>query len=150
MKTKKLLSIAIIAALPFSAYATTFDNNNYTYSSNVTIGTVPANGMVTISNTAAPHPVVTITDDDATHIASTAYVKGAYNDTIAGINKLAYDFNDIAGTVASNVQTLRTGVGTLQSAVSALQEKRIEVHTTWGSSNTVKVEFVDYNTPTSE
>ena len=153
MKTKTILSIAIIAVLPFAANANTFDDNNYNYTNlytggNISLETVPANGMVTKSSVPVPYTVVTITDDDATHIASTAYVKGAYNNTIGGINALAYDVNQTAKTIVSNLQTLGTGVGTLQTDVSGLQtdiaKKRVSARTTWGSDATVQVELENF------
>ena len=78
---KKLLSIAIISILPFAA------NADYTYNYINTPDNVPANGTVTVAHD-GPYQIATITNDDSGHIASTAYVKGAYNDAIAAINTL--------------------------------------------------------------
>ena len=81
MTTKPPL-FAIIFALPFNAMA---GYNMYYYD-------VPAqveeNGIVVMTNDLGPYQTVTIGADDDEHIASTAYVKGAYNDTIAAINTI--------------------------------------------------------------
>ena len=78
MKTKTILSIAIMAALPFGAHADP-----------VGPAAVPANGTAVVATANAPYVTQTPTAADATHIASTAYVKGAYNDAIAAVNKVA-------------------------------------------------------------
>ena len=82
MKTKTLLSIAIIAALPFAANATqTIVETN-------TPAAVGANGTVNRAATSGPYQTATIGEHDDEHIATTAYVKGAYNDAIAAVNKV--------------------------------------------------------------
>ena len=83
MKTKTILSIAIMAALPFGAHADP-----------VGPAAVPANGTPVVATANAPYVTQTPTAADATHIASTAYVKGAYNDAIAAVNKVDADKQD--------------------------------------------------------
>ena len=87
MKTTKqtLLSIAIIAALPFAAHATqTIVETN-------TPAAVGANGTVKKAADSGPYQTATIGEHDDEHIATTAYVKGAYNDAIAAVNKVDAD-----------------------------------------------------------
>ena len=85
MKTKTLLSIAIIAALPFTANATqTIVETN-------TPAAVDANGTVKKAAATGPYQTATIGEHDDEHIATTAYVKGAYNDAIAAVNKVDDD-----------------------------------------------------------
>ena len=79
MRKQTILSIAIMAALPFGAHAT----------DPVGPAAVPANGTAVVATANAPYVTQTPTAADATHIASTAYVKGAYNDAIAAVNKVA-------------------------------------------------------------
>jgi len=67
-----------MAALPFGAH-----------SDPVGPAAVPANGTAVVATANAPYVTQTPTAADATHIASTAYVKGAYNDAIAAVNKVA-------------------------------------------------------------
>ena len=84
MKNTKitLLSIAIIAALPFAANATqTIVETN-------TPAAVGANGTVKKAAATGPYQTATIGEHDDEHIATTAYVKGAYNDAIAAVNKV--------------------------------------------------------------
>ena len=112
MKTKTILSIAIMAALPFGAHADP-----------VGPAAVPANGTAVVATASAPYVTQTPTAADATHIASTAYVKGAYNDAIAAVNKVA---NTVDGKQAQLVNAgnnnamynkvlgdVRTGLGTM-------------------------------------
>ena len=87
MKNTKntLLSIAIIAALPFTANATqTIVETN-------TPAAVGANGTVKKAADSGPYQTATIGEHDDEHIATTAYVKGAYNDAIAAVNKVDAD-----------------------------------------------------------
>ena len=95
---KSMLSIAIIAILPFGAYAT----------DPVGPVAVPSNGTAVVATANPPYQTLTPTNEDKQHIASTAYVKGAYNDSIAAINKVNYDkqdklYNDNGNEIESNV-----------------------------------------------
>ena len=78
MRKQTILSIAIMATLPLTAHADP-----------VGPAAVPANGTAVVATANAPYVTQTPTAADATHIASTAYVKGAYNDAIAAVNKVA-------------------------------------------------------------
>ena len=84
MNTKQILSLAVIATLPLSVHA------------DPTVGpaAVPTNGTPVVATASAPYVTQTPTADDATHIASTAYVKGAYNDAIAAVNKVNSEKQD--------------------------------------------------------
>ena len=107
---KQILTLAIITMLPFGVIADNhvgpvgnigelFDENGNMY--------LPAN--TPIATDAVFYAPVEITNDDKQHIASTAYVKGAHNDTIAAINKLGFDvinsFNDLRPTIELPVNT---------------------------------------------
>ncbi len=89
MKIKRIASIAIIAALPFAANAT------QTIVTTQTPAAVGANGTVKKAATTGPYVTNEPTVDDQTHIATTAYVKGAYNDAIAAVNKVNDSKQDI-------------------------------------------------------
>ena len=74
---KTLLSIAIIVALPITANAT---------------GPAHDSGNSPVVATAiAPYQTVTPGAHEDEHIASTAYVIGAYNDAIAAVNRVNDD-----------------------------------------------------------
>ena len=83
MHTKRIVLSAIIAALPFTAMAENISGAMYT---------APAqydnNHPAPTTNAYAPYGRINIDTDDQEHIATTAYVKGAYNSAIAGINKV--------------------------------------------------------------
>ena len=108
MTKHTLLSIAIMAALPFGAMA------DRTYISTDTPARVAVDGTVTMALYSGPYVTATINDDDDEHIASTAYVKGAYNDAIAAINKQE-----------------RSVSGSLSSLGNDMDNLRVNVYTTW-------------------
>ena len=80
MKATRILSIAIIAALPMMAHAT---------DPVVAVGPAHASSNAVVATANAPYVTVTPSQADESHIATTAYVKGAYNDTIAAVNNVA-------------------------------------------------------------
>ena len=108
MTTKIPLLFTIIALLPFGVWA------DYTYNYVTTPAQVVPNGTVTRASALGPYTIATIEDDDAEHIASTAYVKGAYNDAIAAINKQE-----------------RSVSGSLSSLGNDMDNLRVNVYTTW-------------------
>ena len=124
MKTKTLLTIAILLALPFGAWA----------------------------------DELTITNADKQHIASTAYVKGAYNDAMAAVsdkqNKLEVGrYNDpetgewTGGTdVVGVIDSLRDGAPAeylvnAQAVDAAMRAQRVKIYTTWDGNGTKNVEI---------
>ena len=80
---KSLLSIAILAALPLNVMAA------WTYVDTNTPARVANDGTVKRATYDPPYATVEPTVADETHIATTAYVKGAYNDAIAAVNTLS-------------------------------------------------------------
>ncbi len=83
MNIKRIASIAIIAALPFAANAENISGNMYTAPLSA-----DANHPAPITGAEAPYGRVNIDTADQEHIATTAYVKGAYNSAIAGLNSV--------------------------------------------------------------
>lgn len=95
MKIKIILSIAIIVALPFVVMA------------DPQVGPAEYSGNNPVVATGdAPYATAEITNDDKTNIASTAYVKDAYNDTIAAVNKI----NDKVKQVRNDVAEVENNV----------------------------------------
>ena len=84
MKTTTILSLAILATLPFAANAT----------DPIGPAAVPSNGTAVVATANPPYQTVTVGANDNSHIASTAYVKGAYNDAIAAVNKVDSEKQD--------------------------------------------------------
>ena len=97
MKFKSLsvfLSLLIITVLPFTAYA---DDDP--------VGPAHANkGEEVVATNNPYYATAEPTVADQGHIATTAYVKGAYNDAIAAINKVNALAQEYATTAASNKQ----------------------------------------------
>ena len=125
MKFKSLsvfLSLLIITVLPFTAYA-------------VGPASDESDNPV-IADDGAPYVTTTITDNDRGHIATTAYVKGAYNDTIAAVNN-----------VASNVEDAFVDIkdvdDRLELLIQDVDNKRVEIYTTWGGNGTAEVAFIN-------
>ncbi len=82
MNTKRIVLSAIIAALPFSAMAENISGAMYVAPAAET-NLTPA----PTTNAYFPYGRINIDTDDQEHIATTAYVKGAYNSAIAAVNK---------------------------------------------------------------
>ena len=111
MNTKRIVLIAIIATLPFAANAT----------DPVHIGPVGDLNIreVAVATDEPFYTTVEPTAADETHIATTAYVKGAYNDAIAAVNRLANDklnVLDLADFDNGAINPLRERIDALESA----------------------------------
>ena len=92
MKTTKLtlLSIAIIVALPFVANAENISGPMY-----VAPASRDANHPAPMTSAYPFFGRINIDTDDQEHIATTAYVKGAYNSAIAAVNRLSDEFGHV-------------------------------------------------------
>lgn len=150
---KSLLTLVIIALLPFGA------NAAYTYNYVDTPAPVANNGTVTVTNRGGPYVTVTPTVADESHIATTAYVKGAYNDAIAAINQLEHnklsntlfrnsdvddDITGIVGTeTTEELLTLINGLDeedledyefklvSLAGVLNGIKSRQVKIYTTW-------------------
>lgn len=154
MTTKTPLLIVLIALAPITARA------DYTYTFTNTPASVANNGNVTRADYSAPYQIATIGDDDDEHIATTAYVKGAYNDTIAAINtinetkQLLLSLSDsgapASGYVVQSAQfmepiedpefgdtILMTATAVADTIDYKLDNKRVEIYTTWDDDDEV-------------
>ena len=145
--TPKPLLFAIMAILPITA------NAEYTYNWVNVPGGVPENGTVTRSGTpifvGGGYQTAQITNDDKNHIASTAYVKGAYNDAIAVLNVkqnalVNSTTEDEMGAGVVGTDDFLNGItggddyvnaeNNLVSAAAVaagIQSQRVEVYTNW-------------------
>lgn len=144
MNMKQILSVAMITILPITANA-----DIYTYNEVEVPAHMPSGGLVTIAP-GGPYATVVIDDDDDEHIASTAYVKGAYNDTIAALNAKQnqlvnaetgdliiedvtnsnYLLFDLNHGVASDLHLV-----TEAAVIAGIQSQRVEIWTTWDNDN---------------
>ena len=102
------LSLLIITVLPFTAYAEL---------------TTDESGSPAVSDYDPPYALAEPTQADQGHIATTAYVKGAYNDAITAVNTLAdihvADYNELDGSISS----VQSDVSDLSDAVDGKQDK---------------------------
>ena len=90
MNKKRIVSLAIWLALPFAANAT---------DPVVAVGPAHASSNAVIATASAPYVTVTPSTADESHIATTAYVKGAYNDAIAAVNNVAGDVTTLTNNM---------------------------------------------------
>lgn len=111
---KQILSLAIIATLPLTAHAT----------DPVGPAAVPSNGAAVVATATPPYQTLTVSNDDKQHIASTAYVKGAYNDTIAAVNKVDNTKQAKLTNADNNHNIETTVIGTNDVAVGALYQQQ--------------------------
>ncbi len=164
MKTKNIILSAIIATLPFGAWAENISGAMYpapVHETNLT----PA----PTTNALAPFGRVNIDTDDQSHVATTAYVKGAYNSAIAGVNG-AYaalkEENIMQWTRIENTQPQLYTTGdvlvstevltslddfdeeegdnqliTAMGVKNAIESQRVEIYTTWDTNDTTDVAF---------
>ena len=115
MKTTTLILSAMIATLPAAGNAAGLlwdseDDYNYTYTNVQRPAVVARNGNVTQAQREKAYQTSEPTAADQTHIATTAYVKGAYNDTIAAINAVAHDVDDLNATKQNTMTAFVNGV----------------------------------------
>lgn len=114
MTTRNLLTIAIMLALPFGAMAENISGAMYTAPS-----VADTNHPAPTTGAGAPYGRVNIDTADQDHIATTAYVKGAYNSAIAAVNKVgnitntkqAQLTNADGDNIVADVLSTRTDVG---------------------------------------
>lgn len=156
MKTKNIILSAIIATLPFGAWA----EQTFVYTN--TPAAVAANGTIKIASSYSPYATNEPTVADQTHIATTAYVKGAYNDAIAALNKLgtemqtkltntvtgdnigeqvmsSYAFMDILSSDAGD--SYDNNLVTTTAVIDGIKSQRVEIYTTWDTNDTTDVAF---------
>ena len=99
MKTKTILTMAIIAAFPFGAMAENISGAMYTAPA-----TADTNHPAPTTNGWAPYGRIDIDTADQEHIATTAYVKGAYNSAIAAVNNESAGLHDRIAEVEGTKQ----------------------------------------------
>ena len=161
MNTKRIVLLAVMLALPITA------NADYTYVSQNTPALVANNGTVTIAGE-GPYQTVTPEAHADEHIASTKYVIGAYNDTIAAINRLdadlsskqikimdmdtdetmdtetiqAQDFIDMI-TNEPDIDDLSGSFVSAYATAMGIKSQRVEVYTNWDDdTDKTEVPFV--------
>ncbi len=84
MNTKRIISIAIMFTLPVMAHAENISGAMYTAPAHA-----DTNHPAPTTQANASYGRINIDTADQEHIATTAYVKGAYNSAIAAVNKVA-------------------------------------------------------------
>ena len=102
MNKKRIVSLAIWLTLPFAANAT---------DPVVAVGPAHASSNAVIATASAPYVTVTPSTADESHIATTAYVKGAYNDAIAAVNNVAGDVTTLTNNMDDKQDKLEDGSG---------------------------------------
>ena len=112
---KKILSVSIVAMLavsPMMATAAALDPQP-TYN--------PTAGSGNATTVVAPYASKTITTEDQQGVASAAYVKGAYNEAIRAVNKVAVDAGSAAGDAAAAAAAAQSAAEGAQSAAEGAQ-----------------------------
>lgn len=127
MKITKILPIAIIAVLPFTANA----DYDYDYIGLAT-DTVSGDGTVVFTIEEHPYELLEISNADEGHIATTAYVKGAYNDILAIENRYINDFFEFYDDT--------------REKFDKLQSNRVKIYTTWDNDTDAATTLVPFAT----
>ncbi len=164
--TKTIIPLAIIAMLPFTANAANIQGDMYV----APVG-YDSNHPAPETNSNPPYGRVNIDTTDQDHIATTAYVKGAYNSAIAAVNKVDSQFNytqarlvndDTQRSMESEVlgasgfvdavldgeddvghweEALVSAAGVWAGIDHQLDKKRVDIYTTWDTNNTTQVQL---------
>ena len=126
MKTTTLILSAIIATLPFVGRAENISGAMYVAPARAT--------NLTPAPTTSAYPAfgrINIDTDDQEHIATTAYVKGAYNSAIAAVNR-SYDLQNerlddkqqqLRNTDTSeDINNVVFGIASVDTMLSAIDE----------------------------
>jgi hypothetical protein len=118
------------------------------------IGPSAASGTPVLATASAPYATATVENGDTTNVVSASYVKGAYNNAIAAINKVnntASEKQDkiwiSADGILTTVSSVASGslTGNSKALVSdkavkdALDAKRVNAVTTWGSNSVTQL-----------
>ena len=164
---KQILTLAIIAALPLTAMAENISGAMYVAPTYAT-----QNNPAPTTDNIGPYGRINIDTADQQNIASTAYVKGAYNSAIAAVNRAitfgaqnhqSRLFNDdtqnnmeseVLGSetfivsIDNNDDDMEEFLVSAQAVVAGINHivnnKRVEIYTTWDNDNAKKqVEFVN-------
>ncbi len=144
MKTTTLILSAIIAALPLAANAT------QTIVTTQTPAAVGSDGTVKKAATSGPYVTIEPSPADQTHIATTAYVKGAYNDAIAAVNKVSEEVilltEDVFGEIDDRITNLYSNIEEDFATNTALNSKRVRIYTTWDDDTAAATTLVPFET----
>ena len=120
------------------------------------VGPSAASGTPVLATANAPYATATVENGDTTNVVSASYVKGAYNDAIAAINKvndrasLKQDkmwimadgkLTNIYGVVSSSLTGKSTALVSDKAVKDALDAKRINAVTTWGNDTSTQLEL---------
>ena len=147
--TKTILTMAVIAALPFGAMAENISGAMYNAPA-----TADTNHPAPTTQADAPYGRANIDTADQEHIATTAYVKGAYNSAIAAVNSVIpindvtrepMQTNVISSEEMVDVLIYRDISGTDRNLISAgavadgILRQRVEIYTTWDDDDTTDV-----------
>ena len=147
--TKTLLTMAVSAALPFGAMAENISGAMYNAPA-----TADTNHPAPTTQADAPYGRANIDTADQEHIATTAYVKGAYNSAIAAVNSVIpindvtrepMQTNVISSEEMVDVLIYRDISGTDRNLISAgavadgILRQRVEIYTTWDDDDTTDV-----------
>jgi len=135
---KQILTIAILATLPFGAWAEDpvvvppEEQQQIKYLQGPRGGRFTQDTNVFYSDDGPLYEIMDISNDDKQHIASTAYVKGAYNYSVAIANR-------IYGDTMSEFEDVYYLLDNLQNDIQTTQSKKINVYTTWENDNATRL-----------
>jgi len=137
MKIKTLLLIAIIGILPFGAMADPHVGpvGNIEPVVDEVTGEMSAPANAYVATDDPLYAPAEITDANKTQIASTAYVKGAYNDTIAMVNKVSFG---IASSITNTYNSLMHEIELFDEV------SQTPVNIMWGSNDTIAIHSMKF------
>ena len=66
---------------------------------------VPSGGTAVVATASAPYQTAAPANGDSTTVVSASYVKGAYNDAIAAVNKINSDLSNLSDYISGDIET---------------------------------------------
>ncbi len=99
-----------------------------------------------IATASAPYATATAENGDTTNVVSASYVKGAYNDAIAAVNKVGKDLSDGLDSLEDSWATIfeQQSMGIIKkfdNMNNNISRKRINAVTTWGNDTPTQLEL---------
>lgn len=137
MNTKTILPIAIMLSLPLMANAANISGDMYTAPA-----AADTNHPAPTTNVPAPYGRANIDTTDQEHIATTAYVKGAYNSAIAAVNKVNNEKVSF-DTFESTMQGFDDHIGLIQGDIQNIQENKVDAEYVGGAIDNIATSIYD-------
>ncbi len=147
MKITKILPIAIIAVLPFTVNAANIQGAMYTAPQEADENhPAPTTSFDVSDGNYFYFGRMNIDTADQEHVATTAYVKGAYNSAIAAVNGLSETITNMHGDLTDVIDAAGFINEKANNISDTLDAKRVKIYTTWDNDTDAATTLVPFAT----